>query len=232
MQSKISIALVAFSGLAACAFLVAWTLAVPPSGAAGTTSGAIIATTTAGKWVVTINGTTTIQKSLDVSGNKILNVAAPTSDTDAANKAYVDAALASVTSSTTRVWGQGRPGITVFDTAGECTRTIAGRTAKVSRSSRTASWDGSTAACPIGWWVCTAAERGAACGEGLLRNGIKCDIPAENHDELKPVTNTWGWIANTSATANREYGAVMISTNGIVYEDFSCSLYPVWCCGY
>ena len=59
------------------------------------------------------------------------------------------------------LWGQGRPGIVVKNTSGECTV----GDLKISRSIPSVRWEGAAASCPKGWWVCTAAERGTAqCG--------------------------------------------------------------------
>ena len=61
------------------------------------------------------------------------------------------------------LWGQGRPGIVVKNTSGECTV----GDFKISRSIPSVEWEGAAASCPKGWWVCTAAERGTAtCGTG------------------------------------------------------------------
>ncbi|HCX45452.1 TPA: hypothetical protein DGT35_02530 [Patescibacteria group bacterium] len=59
------------------------------------------------------------------------------------------------------LWGQGRPGVVVKNTSGECTV----GDLKISRSIPSVRWEGAAASCPKGWWVCTAAERGTAtCG--------------------------------------------------------------------
>ena len=59
------------------------------------------------------------------------------------------------------LWGQGRPGIVVKNTSGECTV----GDLKISRSIPSVRWEGAAASCPKGWWVCTAAERGTEdCG--------------------------------------------------------------------
>ena len=144
------------------ALLGAWAFANPPEGTVGVTHGILssdgmnnigIATSTPMS-DLDINGTTTIRKSLDMANNRIMNVATPTVTLDAANKAYVDAQIAEMTSSTTRIWSQGRPGTAVINVAGECTRTVSGKTVKVSRSTRPVTWDNAQAACPTGWWVC------------------------------------------------------------------------------
>ena len=87
--------------------LAAWTLANPPAGTPGVSKGAIAADsagnigigTVAPATLLDVNGTTTIRKTLDMTGNRIWNVATPTSSTDAANKAYVDLQIANISSS-------------------------------------------------------------------------------------------------------------------------------------
>src|SRR3989344_7514450 len=120
MSNKVFILILAWSGL-----LAAWTLASPPSGTPGATSGALFSSSSGNIGIKTsvpettldVNGTTTIRKSLDMANNRIMNVATPTATLDAANKAYVDAQIAGMTSSTTKIWSQGRPGTAVINAA-------------------------------------------------------------------------------------------------------------------
>ncbi len=222
----------------------AWTLANPPTGSEpGATNGAITASSTSATTAdVTINGTTTIQKSLDVSGNRILNVATPTLNTDAANKAYVDAALASVTSSTTRVWGQGRPGAAVTAVAGvcggtaECYRDLNSSGAcntgdiKIARSTKLATWPHVGAVCPSGWWVCTAEERGSAsCGSGN-RTVVECkmsdDLPTNDYETSAQLLS---WVTDAGVTNHLSFGALK-TVAGVLGEQRSCEIMTVWCC--
>ena len=63
------------------------------------------------------------------------------------------------------LWGQGRPGTFMKNSAGECVK----GGLKISRSIPSVKWEGAAAACPKGWWVCTAAERTTeSCGSGSL----------------------------------------------------------------
>ncbi len=229
--------------------LGAWTLANPPAGTVGTTKGVLSADGTNNIGIATstpmsdldVNGTTTIRKSLDMTNNRILNVATPTSSLDAANKAYVDAQAANVSSSSARLWGQGRKNTAVINTAGECTRTVSGRTVKVSRSTRPVVWDNAQAACPVGWWVCSAAERGtgaSACGSGN-RTYLECNQrqnPTPTYlDDIATWATTsgqpWAWVANAGATTNWAFGG-FVTTAGALSETYSCDMLPVWCCSY
>ena len=234
MSNKVFILILAWSGL-----LAAWTLASPPSGTPGATSGALFSSSSGNIGIKTsvpettldVNGTTTIRKSLDMANNRIMNVATPTVTLDAANKAYVDALSTSVSSSTARLWGQGRTNTAVINAAGECTRTVSGKTVKVSRSTRPASWAGSAAACPVGWWVCSGTERGTGtCGSGN-RSGVRCDVANAFNDEMFAMSNTWAWLADTGSVTNQDYGRIQL-TSGTLADDYACTLAPVWCCSY
>lgn len=186
---------------------------------------------------IDINGTTTIRKSLDMTNNFIINIATPTSSLDAANKAYVDTQIANISSTTVKIWGEGRTSIAVINTAGECTRVISGKTVKISRSTRPATWDRAQAACPAGWWVCSAADRGTVtCGSGK-RTYVECNQrqnPTPTYlDDLTAwlTTNgsTWGWVSNTGTTADGPWGG-FVDTAGVLSQNYSCNIMPVWCC--
>jgi len=63
------------------------------------------------------------------------------------------------------LWGQGRPGVKLVNSSGECTIDDL----KISRATPAVSWEGAPASCPKGWWVCTAEERGTGtCGSGNI----------------------------------------------------------------
>jgi hypothetical protein len=227
--------------------LAAWTLASPPSGTPGATNGGLFGDSAGNIGIKTstpattldVNGTTTIRKSLDMTSNRIINVATPTSSLDAVNKAYVDTQIASVSSSTMKVWGQGRTGTAIINDAGECTRLISGKTVKISRSTRPTTWDNAAAACPAGWWVCSASDRGtAACGSGN-RTYVECNQrqnPTPTYlDDIATWATTsgmpWGWVSNAGATTNTAFGG-MVTTAGVLQETYICDMMPVWCCSH
>ena len=241
------------------AILIGWAFANPPSGTVGTTQGIITADASNNVGIATstpatdldINGTTTIRKSLNMTGGRILNVATPTAATDGVPLNYLSSQIATVSSSTTRLWGKGRPGATVENAAGQCTTTVGGRTVKISKSTFVANWDKSASACPAGWWVCTAAERdinGATANFGacptsgaVARQLVGCDPTYENpahYDNLYvpaiPDTVTFQtdivWVAD--ATATPHYGRAVSSVGGTVKDDVMCVTAPVWCCSY
>ncbi len=183
-----------------------------------------------------------------MSGNRIWNVATPTSSLDAANKAYVDSAFA--TTSIAHVWGQGRPGAafvagTACTNTAECYRDLNGSEScnagdiKISRSSRPAAWDKAAAACPTGSWVCSAADRGtAACGTGV-RTYVDCRASDTNIntylDDFVTYTPNLGgtnaaWLADVSPLPNNASGTISLTTGGAVGSTAICSQFPVWCC--
>ena len=238
----------------------AWTLANPPAGTPGTGGGSIWADSLGNIGIkatpatlLDVNGTTTIRKTLDMTGNRIWNVATPTSSLDAANKAYVDLQVANISSSSVRVWGQGRPGTAVATTSAICASTAecyrdmdASGTCnagdmKIARSSRISAWDKSAAACPSKWWVCTATDRdtnGATAGLGACgsttRNGVDCVVTGTNEFPETGLATTTAWLADTATAANGSRGRV-IGTAGTFSGDPSaeaCAMFPVWCCSY
>jgi len=246
MSNKVFILILIWSGL-----LAAWTFASPPAGTPGITLGALFGASNGNIGIATsspatlldVNGTTTIRKSLDMVNNRIINVATPTSSLDAANKAYVDAQVATVNSSTIRIWGQGRPNTSVLTVAGVCGGTsecyrdndASGSCTtgdiKIARSTRAATWGGAQSVCPANWWVCTGAERGnTACGSGN-RNVITCDVTTGAND-LSPTTYDGGWLADTSTSTVLERGMTQRVIATASTEQNTCHMLPVWCCRY
>lgn len=169
---------------------------------------------------------------LNMNNNTIKNLPMPINVDEAATKAYVDAQMGANAS---KLWGEGRPGTAVINTAGECT--VSG--IKISRSSRPVTWGSAAAACPAGWWVCSAAERGAddckpASGSIINRSAIGCDTRPNSGtsiiaDELFPQSNDWAWVSDTSSQENKEYGR-FINAVGAAGDNEICSMRPVWCC--
>ena len=236
MSNRLFILILVGSGLFA-----AWTLASPPSGTPGATLGALFSDSAGNVGIKTatpasaldVNGTTTIRASLDMTNNRILNVAIPTSSLDAANKAYVDALVASM-NSTIKLWGEGRPGASVANNAGECTNGII----KVSRSTRLATWDGARAACPANWCVCSAAERGVGVCGVTPQPTLFCDptsLDAEMYSltgSAVYLTSNWGWVSDVATTDDRKAKAVRTISGANTTEEYACNIAPVWCCSY
>lgn len=178
---------------------------------------------------------------LNMNNNTIKNLPAPVNADEAANKAYVDAQTGGA--NTTRIWGEGRSGITVLNQAGECTNTIGASTIKISRSSRPATWGSAAAACPKNWWVCGAIERDmdranpsfGRCGAGAVRRTIECNTN-DGGGALGQITNEytsqqtdWGWVSDSGSIPEYEYGWVITSA-GNAADGPICSMLPVWCC--
>lgn len=239
--------------------IIGYALANPPSGTIGTTKGTIASDASNNVGISTstpatdldINGTTTIRKSLDMTGGRIINVGTPIAGTDGVPLNYLSSRIATVSSSTTRLWGKGRAGATVENAAGQCTTTVGGRTVKISKSTFVANWDKSASVCPANWWVCTAAERdinGATAGFGICpasgavaRQLVGCDPtyanPAHVDNLYVPsipdsVTSETDivWVADTGT--NPHIGKAVSSVDGIAKDDVMCIAAPVWCCSY
>lgn len=243
MPKTVFILVLIFSG-----FFAAWTFASPPTGTIGQTLGALFSNssgdigirTSSPVTLLDVNGIVTIRKSLDMTNNRIINVAAPISAADGVNKAYVDAQAANMATTTAiGLWGQGRPGATVVNALGECTSTINAAIAKISRSGNTATWDGARAACPANWWVCSAAERGTiACGSSN-KPILFCDPANSSNNELYhltglgvELTGNWAWVSDTATTNDRMAKAASIANGANTSEKYACNIAPVWCCSY
>ena len=236
MNQKFSAIAMISSAVAASALFSIVTLANPPSGTPGTTSGAIAATSTGGFWSVTINGTTTIQKSLDMAGNRITGVATPVTSTDAVNLAYITAP--------SKLWGEGRSGTMILNASGvavTATTTGSGEctvsSVRVGRVTSLAAWNGASSACPANWWVCSATERGAAaCGSGVglpkfgdcFINTASGSIDSGGYGRVGiPASTTFAWVADKDAAT---FNGMSINAAGSTAFREMCSQYPVWCC--
>ncbi len=239
--------IIAWSGI-----LAGWTFANPPTPrifADG--AGNVGVATSTPMSDLDVNGTTTIRKSLDMTAKNIIGVAMPVAATDAVPLNYLTSQIAAISSSTTRLWGEGRPGATVVNVAGQCTNTVGGRTVKISKSSFAANWHKSPAACPANWWVCTAAERdinGATAGFGICPASgavrsqlVGCDATyanAAHYDNLYvpaiPDTVTFQtdivWVADVGPTAH--IGKAVSAVDGVAKDNVTCIAAPVWCCSY
>ena len=196
-----------------------------------------------------VNGATTIRKSLDMTNSRIINTGDPTINTDAVPLNYIAIKITAVSSSTTRVWGEGRPGATVLNTAGQCTNTINGRTIKISKSKYAASWDKTAAACPANWWVCTAAERDlngsttAGFGKCPASGAVISPIVDCQPSSSSPLTddniyvravsggNAYDlvWVADVGIS---NVGRAVSATTGENAGSYICAVAPVWCCSY
>lgn len=226
--------------------LAGWTLANPPTAKffADSVNNIGIATSTPMS-DLDVNGTTTIRKSLDMTANKIINVATPVAGTDGVPMSYISLYIGGVSSSTTRLWGEGRPGATVPSPAtGQCTNTVDGRTIKISKSNYSATWDKAAAACPAGWWVCTAAERdlnggagfGACPASGAVASPPQLCNPAYTgatpfQDIYVPAASTdIVWVADVGTTAH--IGKAVSAVGGAAADNALCIATRVWCCSY
>jgi|GEM_PF-1467324 len=232
--------------------LIIWAIANPPNQTISVDSANNIGIATSTPMTtLDVNGTTTIRKSLDMTANRIINIATPVVGTDAVPMNYITGQITAVSSSTTRLWGEGRPGAIVLNNAGQCTNVINGRTIKISKSKFAASWDRSPAACPANWWVCTATERdrngsgtagfGACPATGAIISSI-VGCQRSNGNKLSddnlyvPPANATGipydvvWVADVGTIAH--VGKAVSAVRGEAKDDLICIAAPVWCCSY
>ncbi|MEK7114740.1 MAG: hypothetical protein AAB847_00025 [Patescibacteria group bacterium] len=221
---------------------VAWAwinpTANPPGGGGAisvNSSGNVGIGTTAPGAKLEVVGATKFGGIINAVSNKIINLGNPTAGTDAATKDYVDR-FGSVGGASPRLWGQGRVGTdVVIYSVGECTSSL-NSNIKVSRSNRQSHWDSAAAACPIGWWVCTVAERGTnSCNDGGI-GGIKRINCSDNAGSVTMTTqtgNSSAWVADASTHSDKYKGlTVSISSNPTPNDELACTIMPVWCCAF
>lgn len=185
---------------------------------------------TAGADRIKIGGTGLI----DVLTNRITNLGNPTAGSDAVTKDYVDR-YGGVGGASPRIWGQGRPGSVVLVSGGECTSSL-NAAIKVSRSDRDAHWDSAAAVCPVGWWVCTAAERGTnACNGGAGQLAwLNCNPSGglDTNGQMLAGTTRYAWVADVSPATSDKYRGktVNFDASPVSNNEPACSVLPVWCC--
>lgn len=143
-----------------------------------------------------------------------------------------------------KIAGQARAKVLLADSNGECTNTVNGQSIKISRGIPPVTWEGAAAACPAGWWVCSAEERGTqACGNTTTTRIYFCRA---DYGDIGPRFNSpynkYAWIAD--ATVAQIYNlditvGALVDINGgspvspyLLSEDQKCIRYPVWCCSY
>ena len=170
---------------------------------------------------------------MDVVSSRIINLASPVNNNDAVNKAFLSSAI-ETGSSTIKIWGEGRPAVTLQNTSGECTNVIGGKTIKISRNDVAVHWDASAAGCPAGWWVCNQSERGtAACGVGNLMSSYNCKDKTGGPDTLENTTEPQAWVSDKYAATKGTIVSRRTDTPPLVDgREVACYTFPVWCCAY
>jgi len=128
-----------------------------------------------------------------------------------------------------KIWGEGRPGATLYGTLDGLCEGPTG--IHFGLSGIAVNWGASAAACPAGTWVCSFAERGP--GPPLLCNTLRpdttcdvmhCDESCSNLDSDKHT----GWVVDPEPFDSNAGRALDEGGSGIVYS--KCTLLPVWCC--
>lgn len=127
-----------------------------------------------------------------------------------------------------RLYGKGRPGGLTYAGGAPCTGGAGGVEARLSRVQ--VRWEHVTDACPLGTWVCTGSERGAAaCDTG--RPNTVCDgrysmggcVNLNANAHLGWVLDLWTDGLSSSGLAIDELGVSSVTVVG-AHE------LPTWCC--
>lgn len=124
-----------------------------------------------------------------------------------------------------RSWGKGRPGATMYLTAGNNGPSLC-RNGDIGfgRSNAAVGWGSAAEACPSGSWVCTRAERGSDA----------CDTFRPDNQSSMTCTGVYssshlGWLADAVSETFIGMGVAM-GEDGAEYEVPTCSAISVWCC--
>lgn len=126
-----------------------------------------------------------------------------------------------------RLWGQGRPNTTRYGIAGQGLCHNGSIAYGLSRHST--DWAGAEAACPVGTWVCTLADRG----------NNPCDTERPDSNGGNPVdcngsigswtgSEQYGWVADADPTWY--YAGKIVYEGGVDTGPLNCKTLPVWCC--
>lgn len=186
---------------------------------------------------------------VNVNSNKIINLATPTSNNDAANKKYVDDKIVSPNGA--RLWGEGRPGVATYDSTGtldnntgECNSADA--SLRIGRGNISVDWADAAAGCPANWWVCTVSElnnKGTAGDCAQFNKYYRSCAGANGSPAPETGETNLAWAADRGIDSpnlnggevddGSYYGSAVVRSNNNVGNDIPvCNLAPVWCCKY
>lgn len=130
------------------------------------------------------------------------------------------------------LWGEGRPNarvyghvVTIFELL--CDGAVPGVFLGLSRMIVT--WEGTPTACPAGYWVCTAEERGnSSCDTIRPDDAGNCDGVLCGNTCFDFFGDHEGWLADQAVGS---VGAGEVRTeSGIPFASSTCTRLPVWCC--
>ena len=133
---------------------------------------------------------------------------------------------------TNHLYSQGRPGAVRYGLTGESAGLCTNGSFTFGLSKARVKWEGASAACPSGTWVCTQTERGVAACDTARPDSPTCDYRSGSTSIActnQPPDQHWGHVADNTFQSGREGNHV--NENGSAggggggqYE------MPVWCC--
>ncbi len=121
-----------------------------------------------------------------------------------------------------RLWGEGRPGVTIFNDTWTDSTMIG---IQVASSNTYVTWGGVAAGCPANTWVCTFAERGTGTVATPDLNFTSCDGITSMSDGRGR-----GRVADASLHAVGPAYAKNVYENGEYEFSHKCNYYYAWCC--
>ena len=122
------------------------------------------------------------------------------------------------------LWGEGRPGATVYDDGNAlCASPVTG--IYFGLSNALATWGQAAAGCPAGYWVCTLTERGVAACDTTRPFSVCGWRDCTGVCNASTTSNELAWVADNFADQG-----LTSTESGIPLYLPLCQYRPVWCC--